>query len=92
MDLHSEFPQEQVGDLYLLPSRGRSTQRYRNIQDDARVRLLADGQLFDGLAHTITDTDEVRHVIRQFKEQYSERSYTNFYSDRVDVAVIEVLQ
>ena len=72
--------------LWLLPVLGSDTQWYRNVLQNASIRLDAGGVGAEFRAKPITDAKAVKAVVEKFREKYGAKDVKKYYS-KFDVAV-----
>jgi deazaflavin-dependent oxidoreductase (nitroreductase family) len=75
------------GKLYLLPVSGSDTQWYKNVLQDARIRIEADGQQAEVKVAPITEAQPVSSVVEKFRQKYGAADVKKYYS-KFDVAAI----
>ncbi|PYY05020.1 MAG: DUF2255 domain-containing protein [Acidobacteria bacterium] len=73
--------------LYLLPVRGSTTEWYKNVLQNPRIRVSARGLEEEFRAVPITDAKAVKSVIEKFREKYGAGDVKKYYS-KLDVAVV----
>lgn len=78
---------EKDGDIYLLPSKGAQTKWYRDVVATPTLKLSIGKTSFSGKAKVLNAEKEVNLAIKLFKDKYGDRTYRNFYDDRVDRAI-----
>jgi deazaflavin-dependent oxidoreductase (nitroreductase family) len=77
--------------MYLLPVRGSDTQWYQNVLKNPSIRIDVRGATAELRARTITESSEVKSVIKKFREKYGVGNVKQYYS-KFDVAVDITLQ
>ena len=73
--------------FYLLPVSGSETQWYKNVLQNAEIRIDARGETAELQAVPITDAKSVKSVIEKFREKYGADNVKKYYS-KFDVAVV----
>jgi hypothetical protein len=77
--------------LYLLPVRGSDTQWYKNVLQNAKIRIDAGGVEAEVEAVPITDAQRVSSVVEKFRKKYGTGDVKKYYS-KFDVAVLAPMQ
>jgi deazaflavin-dependent oxidoreductase (nitroreductase family) len=72
--------------LYLLPVKGSDTQWYKNVLENANIRIDARGAEADVKAVVVTDPKQVSSVVEKFRAKYA-GDVKKYYS-KFDVAVV----
>lgn len=72
--------------LYLLPVKGSDTQWYKNVLQNAAIRIEARGAKAELEGVPVSDAHQVKSVVEKFRGKYG-TSGVNLYS-KLDVAVI----
>jgi len=73
--------------LHLLPVQGSDTQWYKNVLQNAMIRIDARGVEGKFRASPVTDAKAVKSVIEKFREKYGAKDVKKYYS-KFDVAVL----
>ena len=73
--------------LYLLPVKGSDTQWYKNVLQNRRIRISAEGVQAEFEATPVTDPKIVKSVVEKFRKRYGEADVKKYYS-KFDVAVV----
>ena len=73
--------------LHLLPVQGSDTQWYKNVLQNATIRIDARGVEGKFWASPVTDAKAVKSVIERFREKYGAKDVKKYYS-KFDVAVL----
>ena len=73
--------------LYLLPVQGSDTQWYKNVFQNATIRVDARGAGEEFRAVTLTDANAVKSVVEKFRQKYGANDVKKYYS-KFDVAVL----
>jgi deazaflavin-dependent oxidoreductase (nitroreductase family) len=73
--------------LYLLPVKGSDTQWYKNVLQNRRIRISAEGVQAEFDANPVTDPKIVKSVVEKFRKKYGEADVKKYYS-KFDVAVV----
>lgn len=76
------------GKICLLPLKGTSSNWYKSVVINSKIKLILKGETFLANSRSTTQTNEVHKVIKLFKKKYSERVYKNFFHDDPDCAVM----
>jgi deazaflavin-dependent oxidoreductase (nitroreductase family) len=72
--------------LYLLPVTGSESQWYKNLLKTPAIGLSAGGAEIHATASPITNPDDVRHVVDDFRSKYGAPDVADYYP-HPDVAV-----
>lgn len=75
------------GKLYLLPVHGSDTQWYKNVLQQASLRIGARGASSEFKAVPVTDSAQVSSVVEKFRAKYGAGDVKKYYS-KFDVAVL----
>jgi deazaflavin-dependent oxidoreductase (nitroreductase family) len=75
------------GKLYLLPVKGSDTQWYKNVLENATIRIDARGEKAELNVDPVTDKKQVASVIERFRAKYGAGDVKKYYS-KFDVAVV----
>lgn len=75
------------GEVLLLPIRGRLTQWYRNALSQKTVTFRVGQYTFNGTPEEILEAGQMQRIVALFKDKYGERNFSNYYANRIDVAV-----
>jgi hypothetical protein len=67
--------------LYLLPVTGSSSQWYKNLLKTPAMELSADGTEYHATSSPITDPDQVRQVVDEFRTKYGAQDVAEYYSN-----------
>jgi hypothetical protein len=73
--------------LYLLPVQGSDTQWYKNVLNNALIRIDARGAEAEFRAVPISDASRVASVVEKFRSKYGSNDLKKYYS-KFDVAVV----
>src|SRR5437879_1369772 len=73
--------------LYLLPVQGSDTQWYKNVLQNASIRIDARGVEAGFRVKPIKELVAVKSVIEKFREKYGAKDVKKYYS-KFDVAVV----
>ena len=73
--------------LYLLPVQGSDTQWYKNVLNNARMRISVGGAEGEFQATLITDAPAVSSVVQKFRDKYGHGDVKKYYS-KFDVSVL----
>jgi len=76
--------------LYLIPVKGSDTQWYKNVLQNPSIRIDARGAEAEFRAVPLTDANEVKSVVEQFREKYGARDVKKYYSKFDVAAVVEL--
>jgi hypothetical protein len=76
----------QGSNVYLLPVTGSDSQWYKNLLENAAVKLAAGESVLSARATPITDPAKVDAVVEQFREKYGSHDVEAYYPKH-DVAV-----
>ena len=82
---------EKEGALYFLPLKGVSSNWYNSLLINPKAALIVRGQTFSVNSQSITRSNEVRKIIKLFKDKYSDREYKNLFPKDPDCAVMLLL-
>jgi hypothetical protein len=77
--------------LYLLPVQGSDTQWYKNVRNNASIRIDARGAGAEFKAIPITEAKQVSSVVEKFRTKYGASDVKKYYS-KFDVAVHAQMQ
>jgi deazaflavin-dependent oxidoreductase (nitroreductase family) len=75
------------GKVYLLPVKGSDTQWYQNVVKNPSMQIEAGGAKAELQAVPVTDAQQVKSVIEQFRAKYGPGDVKKYYA-KFDVAVI----
>ena len=76
----------QSGKLCLLPVKGSDTQWYKNVLENPAMQIDLRGVKTDVSVLSLTDAQQVSHIIEKFREKYGAGDVKKYYS-KFDVAV-----
>lgn len=72
--------------LYLLPVQGSGTQWYKNVLQNPKIRIAANGAEGEFELTPTADARQVASVVEKFRGKYGARDVKKYYS-KLDVAV-----
>jgi len=78
-------------EIHLLPVAGWETQWYKNVLKNPAIGISARGAEGEFRAVPVTDAEEVKAVVEEFREKYGAGDVKKYYS-RLDVAVLVKLE
>jgi deazaflavin-dependent oxidoreductase (nitroreductase family) len=73
--------------LYLLPVQGSDTQWYKNVLNNAMIRIDARGAEAELKVAPAADATQLSAVIEKFRAKYGTKNVKKYYS-KLDVAVL----
>jgi len=73
--------------LYLLPVQGSDTQWYKNVLQNATIRVDARSAGEEFRVVTLTDANAVKSVVEKFRQKYGANDVKKYYS-KSDAAVL----
>ncbi len=82
---------EKDGLLYSLPNQGIDTPWYIEVVKNPRVSISTKGRKVNGNASPVRDPEQVKRIIRLFKDKYGQRNFENYVGNRANVGVKIVL-